>query len=534
MRKFTKSILALALLLMGVSNASAKETVIASGVVKGWNSLPADVTAEIDGDGCLVITNPSSEGDNWDLQLHIQNGFELESGLTYKVNITYKVETEQASPSVTVALWGDWSNSIPKYATGLNVTDDFTTMNLSFDEIGFSSSGAAIMWQSRSVVGKIYIKDVEVIEVAPDTAPTDEDPYDPTIPAGFVNLINNGDFEGSVLDNFRVNDYVGGVKKNVAEPRVVADPSNASNNVINITSNDAAVHDYDSQLFVTLPQNQHFNVGDVIRLRMRVKAENKQSGVGSQFHNNPGDYVFWNGIGNISFKTVWTNFDSGEQTIDASRFNDNGVGPSRTIAFNLSVVDGEANNFYFDDIQLLVKRAPQPFTVTEASWGTYSFGTSVSFGDDVKAYAATYNSGSVVLNPISNLAEGNGVIINAPSGDYTATVYEESVAAVANDLKVSDGDVEADGTIYVLADKAKGIGFYKLTTGDKVPAGKAYLKIGAASAPEFLGFGDGNTTSINELNVKGQADGTYYNLAGQRVAQPTKGLYIVNGKKVIK
>ena len=28
-------------------------------------------------------------------------------------------------------------------------------------------------------------------------------------------------------------------------------------------------------------------------------------------------------------------------------------------------------------------------------------------------------------------------------------------------------------------------------------------------------------------------DKVVYNLAGQRVAQPTKGLYIVNGKKVI-
>ena len=57
--------------------------------------------------------------------------------------------------------------------------------------------------------------------------------------------------------------------------------------------------------------------------------------------------------------------------------------------------------------------------------------------------------------------------------------------------------------------------------------------IGGTPAPDFLGF-DGGTTSISELNVKGQADGTYFNLAGQRVAQPTKGLYIVNGKKVIK
>ena len=36
------------------------------------------------------------------------------------------------------------------------------------------------------------------------------------------------------------------------------------------------------------------------------------------------------------------------------------------------------------------------------------------------------------------------------------------------------------------------------------------------------------------LSVNGSAaDGKCYNLQGQRVEQPTKGLYIVNGKKVI-
>jgi hypothetical protein len=41
-------------------------------------------------------------------------------------------------------------------------------------------------------------------------------------------------------------------------------------------------------------------------------------------------------------------------------------------------------------------------------------------------------------------------------------------------------------------------------------------------------------TGVNE--VRGQKEevrGDFYNLAGQRVAQPTKGLYIQNGKKIV-
>jgi hypothetical protein len=42
-------------------------------------------------------------------------------------------------------------------------------------------------------------------------------------------------------------------------------------------------------------------------------------------------------------------------------------------------------------------------------------------------------------------------------------------------------------------------------------------------------------TAISAVKAqKSAAEGEYFNLAGQRVAQPTKGLYIVNGKKIIK
>jgi hypothetical protein len=42
------------------------------------------------------------------------------------------------------------------------------------------------------------------------------------------------------------------------------------------------------------------------------------------------------------------------------------------------------------------------------------------------------------------------------------------------------------------------------------------------------------TTGINTLNVEREMlNGEVYNLAGQRVHNPRKGLYIVNGKKVM-
>jgi len=40
-------------------------------------------------------------------------------------------------------------------------------------------------------------------------------------------------------------------------------------------------------------------------------------------------------------------------------------------------------------------------------------------------------------------------------------------------------------------------------------------------------------STVRGSGLKTQGTDIYYNLAGQRVDQPTKGLYIVNGKKVI-
>lgn len=64
---------------------------------------------------------------------------------------------------------------------------------------------------------------------------------------------------------------------------------------------------------------------------------------------------------------------------------------------------------------------------------------------------------------------------------------------------------------------------------------KATSKGGASYAPTFS-FMENGTTGINEVQDSGfkvQGSEAFYNLNGQRVAQPTKGLYIVNGKKVV-
>lgn len=46
--------------------------------------------------------------------------------------------------------------------------------------------------------------------------------------------------------------------------------------------------------------------------------------------------------------------------------------------------------------------------------------------------------------------------------------------------------------------------------------------------------GKNTTTSIKSLHAKKSTSNIVYDLSGRRVHQPKKGLYIVNGKKIIK
>lgn len=89
------------------------------------------------------------------------------------------------------------------------------------------------------------------------------------------------------------------------------------------------------------------------------------------------------------------------------------------------------------------------------------------------------------------------------------------------------------------ADARNPIGFYKLnSTVTSVPGNKAFLVLTSteAQAKSFvLSFDDGETTGIETINVEKNAaeDGVYYDLQGHRVEHPTRGIYILNGKKVV-
>ena len=172
---------------------------------------------------------------------------------------------------------------------------------------------------------------------------------------GFVNVINNGDLSGTDVANFVVNDYWEDGSKHATESaRILVDKGERC---IIVCSNDNPSQTWDAQFFITVPEEQAFEDGTQFQLKMRVKAERAQS-ADSQTHAAPGDYIHWACAGTINFTTEWSNFDSGVITVSGDMSKTTITGAIfRTIAFNLADTGTKlANTFYFDDIELWVKR----------------------------------------------------------------------------------------------------------------------------------------------------------------------------------
>ena len=91
---------------------------------------------------------------------------------------------------------------------------------------------------------------------------------------------------------------------------------------------------------------------------------------------------------------------------------------------------------------------------------------------------------------------------------------------------------------YVEADEyygLKGNKFVKVSPAGTVPAGKALLPVSAInSSVSELMFVFDDATGIYDVRSKmAEVRGEVYDLQGRKVENPTKGLYIVNGKKVV-
>ena len=197
---------------------------------------------------------------------------------------------------------------------------------------------------------------------------------------------------------------------------------------------------------------------------------------------------------------------------------------------------------YFENvthIKVTVADAPVNVTANEGAtgeyWSTYYNATQGFTADaNTKVFQAALNGNQLTMTEVANreIPAGKAVILKSTSSTITLTPATTTATLEGNQLQGTATAITNPGNAYVLSKGAKGVGFYKLSSGGTIGANKAYLTY-SAGARDFFLFDE--TTGIISVNGSGLmvngSDGCY-DLQGRRVANPTKGLYIVNGKKV--
>ena len=183
-----------------------------------------------------------------------------------------------------------------------------------------------------------------------------------------------------------------------------------------------------------------------------------------------------------------------------------------------------------DNTPVLGTDAPVSY-VGDASYATlYDTTTGYTLNGDVKAFVAVLNTSWLDLNEIDNIPAGTPVVLKGSY--YNKLAADLPAINVANNLKGTDADTVADGTMYILANGSNGVGFYQATTGSTIAAGKAYYQ--STSGVKAFFFDGDDATGIADLKDSKDSKDLIYNLAGQRLGKMQKGINIVGGKKVLR
>ena len=211
----------------------------------------------------------------------------------------------------------------------------------------------------------------------------------------------------------------------------------------------------------------------------------------------------------------------------------------------LTLVAGPSKTYDPLDIVIAIRTGdlqPVNIAVTSAGYKTFCSEYDIDLSNAPEGFKASIITdidadGNMTLEDITNVPANTGILIEAPEGEYGFYGVNPTAAVLENNLLV--GVLEATqvaGPIYVLMDGEEGVGLYKTGKTFTVGANTAYIPGDKVqSGVKALAFGDGTTTAINGVETESLTgrDAVIYNLAGQRVAAPAKGIYIVNGKKVM-
>lgn len=182
-----------------------------------------------------------------------------------------------------------------------------------------------------------------------------------------------------------------------------------------------------------------------------------------------------------------------------------------------------------------------------SGYATYCYDKALDFSgmDDIKAYIATGTAGTgdvlkLIVQNVTDVPAFTGLLLHGQPGEYAiprgkgSSTYLNMFIGVTSDVYIQEEDDK--GVNFLLADKSRGVGFYRVDGGGTLPANKSYLSLPKTSVMSAkavaIDFND-DITAVDGIVADTADDETYYTLTGMRVSRPLKGIYLHKGKKVV-
>ena len=189
-----------------------------------------------------------------------------------------------------------------------------------------------------------------------------------------------------------------------------------------------------------------------------------------------------------------------------------------------------------------------PLTKTlSAEYGTLAipFYSRIPAGLEIYTCSSVNAQNVVRLTPVTDWVRPNTAYIVKGEANqtynFTNTTKDASTAAVTTGLLTgvfTDTQVPAESYVLAKNTTTGKVGFFKVASGATVTcaANKCYLTAPSASARAFYFDAEDVETGINAVEIEEATptNAVIYDLSGRRVQSAKSGLYIVNGKKVIK
>lgn len=182
-----------------------------------------------------------------------------------------------------------------------------------------------------------------------------------------------------------------------------------------------------------------------------------------------------------------------------------------------------------------------------AEYGTLAipFYSEIPEGLELYTCPSVGDDNVVVLTPVTDWVRPNTAYIVKGEANqtynFTNTTKDASTDAVTTGLLTgvfADTPVPADSYVLAKNKMTSKVGFFKVASGANVTcaANKCYLTVPASSARAFYFDAEDVETGINAVEIEEATptNAVIYDLSGRRVQSAKSGLYIVNGKKVIK